>query len=133
MTGACAAGRPCTIKVPAGVDTGTRIQLAGQGEVGSGGGPAGDLYVEVLERPHEIFTREGDDLHCTLTLPMTAAALGTSVPLDTLDGEQVIAIRPGTQSGQVITIAGRGAGRLRSATRGDLLVHIEVATPDEAR
>ncbi len=118
-----------TIKVPAGVDTGTRIQLAGQGEVGSGGGPAGDLYVEVLERPHEIFTREGDDLHCTLTLPMTAAALGTSVPLDTLDGEQVIDIRPGTQSGQVITLDGRGAGRLRYASRGDLLVHVEVATP----
>jgi molecular chaperone DnaJ len=111
------------------VDTGTRIQLAGQGEVGSGGGPAGDLYVEVLERPHEIFTREGDDLHCTLTLPMTAAALGTSVPLDTLDGEQVIDIRPGTQSGQVITLDGRGAGRLRYASRGDLLVHVEVATP----
>ena len=118
-----------TIKVPAGVDTGTRIQLAAQGEVGSGGGPAGDLYVEVLERPHEIFTREGDDLHCTLTLPMTAAALGTSVPLDTLDGEQVIDIRPGVQAGQVLTLDGRGAGRLRSATRGDLRVHIEVATP----
>jgi molecular chaperone DnaJ len=118
-----------TIKVPAGVDTGTRIQLAGQGEVGSGGGPAGDLYVDVIERPHEVFTREGDDLHCTLTLPMTAAALGTTVPLDTLDGEQVINIRPGTQSGQVITIDGRGAGRLRSSSRGDLLVHIEVATP----
>jgi molecular chaperone DnaJ len=121
--------RTLTIKVPAGVDTGTRIQLTGQGEVGAGGGPAGDLYVEVRVRPHEIFTREGDDLHCTLTLPMTAAALGTTVPMETLDGRQVIDVRAGTQSGQVITLAGRGAGRLRSATRGDLLVHVEVATP----
>ena len=118
-----------TIKVPAGVDTGTRIQLAGQGEVGSGGGPAGDLYVEVLERPHEIFTREGDDLHCTLTLPMTAAALGTTVSLETLDGVEEVDIKPGAQAGEMITLRGLGATRLRLGTRGNLLVHIEVSTP----
>jgi molecular chaperone DnaJ len=121
--------RSLTIKVPAGVDTGTRIHLAGQGEVGAGGGAAGDLYVEVVERPHPVFTRRGDDLHCTLTLPMTAAALGATVPLQTLDGEQQVDVRPGAQTGQTVVVPGRGAGRLRSATRGDLHVHLEVLTP----
>ena len=65
-----------------------RVQLAGQGEVGPGGGPAGDLYVEIHERPHEVFTRDGDDLHCTVTLPMTAAALGTTLELPTLAGSE---------------------------------------------
>ncbi len=78
--------RTLTVKIPAGVDTGTRIQLAGEGEIGPGGGPAGDLFVEIVELPHPTFQRRGDDLHCTVTLPMTAAALGASVTLETLDG-----------------------------------------------
>ena len=69
--------RTLTVKIPPGVDTGTRIQLAGEGEAGPGGGPAGDLYVEIVERPHAVFQRQGDDLHCTVSVPMTAAALGT--------------------------------------------------------
>ena len=80
--------RSLTIKVPPGVDTGTRIQLSGEGEVGPGGGPAGDLYVEIVEAPHaDVHAREGDDLHCTVKVPMTAAALGTSLTLETLDGD----------------------------------------------
>jgi molecular chaperone DnaJ len=75
--------RSLTIKIPAGVDSGTRIQLAGHGEVGPGGGPAGDLYVEIAINPHPVFARDGDDLHCTLQLPMTAAALGTALGLAT--------------------------------------------------
>ena len=121
--------RALTVKIPAGVDTGTRIQLTGQGEVGPGGGPAGDLYVEIIERQHPVFTRRADDLHCTLTLPMTAAALGTTVPLETLDGAEDVDIRAGTQAGEVITMRGRGAARLRQGTRGNLLVHVEVTTP----
>ena len=121
--------RSLTIKIPAGVDSGTRIQLAGQGEVGFGGGPPGDLYVEVEERPHDRFTRHGDDLHCTVTLPMTAAALGTTVTLDTLDGEEQIVIRPGTQPGHVIPLRARGAAHLRGVGRGDLLLHVDVAVP----
>ena len=70
--------RTLTVKIPPGVDTGTRIQLTGEGEVGPGGGPAGDLFVEIVERPHALFRRQGDDLHCTVSVPMTAAALGTS-------------------------------------------------------
>lgn len=121
--------RTLSLKVPAGVDTGTRIQLSGQGEVGPGGGPAGDLYVELAITPHPIFTREGDHLHCTLPLPMTAAALGTTVQLDTLDGTQTIEVRPGSQHGEQIKIAARGVPKLRGTGRGDLFVHLEVQTP----
>ncbi|MGR6999588.1 molecular chaperone DnaJ [Yinghuangia aomiensis] len=120
-----------TVKIPAGVDAGTRIQLAGEGEVGPGGGPAGDLYVEIAEVPHATFQRRGDDLHCTVTIPMTAAALGTKVPLETLDGMTEIDIRPGTQSGQSIPLHGRGVTHLRGGGRGDLIVHVEVQTPSK--
>jgi molecular chaperone DnaJ len=121
--------RTLTVTIPAGVDNGTRIQLSGEGEVGPGGGPAGDLYIEIVETPHEIFQRRGDDLHCTVTMPMTAAALGTKVPLETLDGKVDVDIRPGTQSGQSVTLRGRGIQHLRGAGRGDLIVHVEVLTP----
>jgi len=121
--------RTLQVRIPAGVDTGTRIQLTGEGEVGPGGGPPGDLYVEVLERPHPVFTRRGDDLHCTVTLPMTGAALGTTVTLDTFDGPEPVDIRPGTQSGQVIPLRGRGVTHLRGGGRGDILVHVDVETP----
>ncbi|MCU0266813.1 MAG: molecular chaperone DnaJ [Actinomycetia bacterium] len=121
--------RSLQVKVPGGVDTGTRIQLSGEGEVGPGAGPAGDLYVEVVELPHPVFTRRGDDLHCTVTLPMTAAALGTAVVLESFDGEQQVDIRPGTQSGQVIPLRGLGVTHLRGGGRGDVLVHVEVEVP----
>ncbi|MFI6979368.1 molecular chaperone DnaJ [Embleya sp. NPDC050154] len=125
------ARRTLTVKIPAGVDSGTRIQLAGEGEVGPGGGPAGDLYVEIVEVPHTTFQRRGDDLHCTVTIPMTAASLGTKVPLQTLDGTEEIDIRPGTQSGQSIPLHGRGITHLRGGGRGDLIVHVEVQTPSK--
>jgi molecular chaperone DnaJ len=121
--------RSLTIKVPPGVDSGTRLQLTGEGEVGPGGGPAGDLYVEVLVTPHPVFSREGDNLLCTLPVPMTAAALGTSVELDTLDGPRVIEVPSGTQFGERIVLRGLGAPRLRSSGRGDLVVFVEVLTP----
>ncbi|MDF8263363.1 molecular chaperone DnaJ [Luteipulveratus flavus] len=121
--------RSMTIKVPAGVDSGTRIQLSGEGEVGRAGGPAGDLYVEVRVRKHAMFQRQGDDLHCSLELPMTAAALGTTLPLETLDGTRDVDIKPGTQPGDVITLKGLGVTHLRSSVRGDLHVHANVRTP----
>ncbi|MGY1813650.1 molecular chaperone DnaJ [Blastococcus sp. SYSU D00820] len=123
------ARRNITVKVPAGVEDGMRIRLTGHGEVGPGGGPAGDLYVEIAERPHPVFTRDGEDLHCRVTLPMTAAALGTTLSLETLDGEEDVDIRPGTQSGSVLTLRGKGAPRLRATGRGNLVVHVEVETP----
>jgi molecular chaperone DnaJ len=130
------ARRTLKVKIPPGVDTGTRIQLAGEGEVGPGGGPPGDLYVEILETPHPYFTRQGDDLHCTVSLPMTAAALGTALDIETLDGPHHLVVRAGTQSGKLERLAAKGIPHLRATGRGDLIVHIEVVTPtklDEAQ
>jgi molecular chaperone DnaJ len=123
------ARRTISVDVPGGIEDGMRIRMTGQGEVGPGGGPAGDLYIEVTEQPHEMFVREGSDLHCTLAVPMTAAALGTELTLTTLDADERVEIRPGTQSGAVITLRGKGVPRLRSTARGDLHVHVEVRTP----
>jgi len=124
--------RTLTVDVPAGVDTGTRIKMTGQGEVGPAGGPPGDVYLEVRERKHETFVRRGDDLHATLQVPMTAAALGTVVTMDTLDGPQELDLRPGTQPGQVLTLRGLGVGHLHVGGRGDLHVHVEVQVPAPA-
>lgn len=121
--------RSLTIKVPAGVSTGTRIQLSGQGEAGPAGGPQGDLYVEIRVNSDPSFLREGDDLHVTLSVPMTAAALGTDVSLETFDGPQDINIKAGMQSGEVITLKGLGVTHLRGYGRGDLKVHVHVETP----
>ena len=121
--------RTMTIRVPAGVDTGTRIQLAGEGEVGPGAGPAGDLYVEVVVRRDARFQRQGDDLHATLELPMTAAALGASVPFETFDGVSDLEVRRGIQSGEQILLRGLGVTHLRGSGRGDIVIHAMVATP----
>jgi molecular chaperone DnaJ len=133
--------RTLTVKIPAGVDTGTRVQLSEQGEVGPGGGPAGDLYVEISVAPHDTFTRQGDDLHCTVTVPMTAAALGTTLTLPTLEADLEqgagsgvetsfeLEIRAGTQSGAEQVLRGRGVPGLRGSGRGDLVVHTVVETP----
>jgi molecular chaperone DnaJ len=123
------ARRTLTVKIPAGIENGMRIRLSGEGEVGPGGGPPGDLYVEVVERPHPTFTREGDDLHCTIPLPMTAAALGTTVPLTTLDGDEDLDIAPGTQPDAVLTLRARGVPHLRASGRGDLHVHLDIQVP----
>ncbi len=121
--------RTLTVKIPAGVEDQMRIRLAGQGEVGPGGGPPGDLYVEIHERPHDVFSRKGDDLHCRVTLPMTAAALGTRLTIKTLDGEETIECRPGTQPNSTLRIRGKGVPHLRGTGRGDLFVHLDVRTP----
>jgi molecular chaperone DnaJ len=132
--------RAITVKVPPGVDTGTRVQLSGEGEVGPGGGPPGDLYVEVHVAPHPIFERDGLDLRCRVTIPMTAAALGTSIDLPLLEADVeseddstqrsiTLDIAPGTQSGTEKVLRGRGVPSLRSATRGDVIATIEVETP----
>ena len=117
------------IKIPAGVETGNRIQMAGRGEVGPGGGPAGDLYVEIVQKPHEYLHRDGDTLHAALKVSMAAAALGTKVKMETLDGAEEIDIKEGTQSGDTITLKNKGVTHLRHKSRGDLIVHIEVEIP----
>lgn len=131
--------RTINVKIPAGVATGNRVHLVSQGEVGPGGGPAGDLYVELSVTPHEVFKREGDNLEVVVKVPMTAAALGTQVTLDTLEAERddldaelstvAIDIPAGTQSGTRITIPGRGVPRLRRDGRGELGVTLLVQTP----
>jgi molecular chaperone DnaJ len=123
------ARRTVEVGIPAGVEHGMRLRLSGEGEVGPGGGPAGDLYVEIEERKHPTFERHGVDLHAAVPVPMTAAALGTSLKVETLDGPVDIDVKPGTQSGTVIPLRGRGVPRLRSNSRGDLHVHLEVTTP----
>ncbi len=135
--------RTITVKIPAGVDNGTRVQLTDQGEVGPGGGPAGDLYVEIHVADHDTFTRHGNDLHCTVQVPMTAAALGTTLTLPTLEHDVVageespdpdletsfdLEITPGTQSGTEQVLRGRGVPGLRGG-RGDLIVSVLVETP----
>ena len=117
------------IKIPAGVETGNRIQLSGQGEVGPGGGPSGDLYVEIVEIQHEFLIREENNLHISIAIPMAAAALGTMVNIQTLDGVQSVEIKEGTQSGTTVLLRGLGVTKLRGSGRGDLIVHIEVTTP----
>jgi molecular chaperone DnaJ len=106
-----------------------RIRLAGHGEVGPGGGPPGDLYVEIHERPHDVYSRKGDDLHCRVTLPMTAAALGTQLTIKTLDSEEQLEVRAGTQPNSTLRLRGRGVPHLRGTGRGDLFVHLDVRTP----
>ena len=122
--------RTLTVKIPAGVDTGTRIQLAGEGEVGPGGGPAGDLYVEIVERAHPSSPARGDDLHCTLGVPMTAAALGTTLRRSRPRRRpRTVDVRPGTQSGESITLRGLGVPHLRGAAAATSSSHVEVETP----
>lgn len=131
--------RTINVKIPAGVSSGNRIHLAAHGEVGPGGGPAGDLYVELDVAPHEVFQRDGDNLEMVLRIPMTAAALGTEIRVETLEADledadedaaaTTITVPPGTQSGTRIGLDGRGVPRLRSHGRGQLGVTLLVQTP----
>ncbi|GAB3218011.1 molecular chaperone DnaJ [Mycolicibacterium hippocampi] len=124
------ARRDISVKIPAGVGDGMRVRLAAQGEVGPGGGPAGDLYVEVHEKPHDVFVRDGDDLHCTISVPMVDAALGTTVTVEAIiDGPIEITVGAGTQPGSVTTLRGHGMPHLRSGVRGNLHAHIDVVVP----
>ncbi|MDR1187455.1 MAG: DnaJ domain-containing protein [Bifidobacteriaceae bacterium] len=119
------------VEVPVGVDNGNRLRLSGHGEVGPAGGPAADLYIEFKVKRHADFVRDGDDLVATLPLPMTAAALGAAIVIETLDGPREVNVRPGSQPGTVVTLDGLGAGRLNQRTRGDLRVHLDVQVPTD--
>ena len=123
------ARRSIPVDLPAGVDTGIRLQMPNQGEVGPAGGQSGDLYLEIKVRHHDVFSRNGDDLLATLEVAMTDAILGTRTLLKTLDGDVAVEIKPGTQSAEVITIKDRGVTHLRGSGRGDLKIGVQVATP----
>lgn len=122
-----------TFDVPPGIDDGRRLRLSGRGEAGRNGAPPGDLYVRVHVRPHDVFTRDGDDLHCELRLGMVPASLGTHLVMPTLDGEEDLRVPPGTQTGDVMTLRRQGMPRLGGAgiQRGDLHVHCRVTTPTD--
>ncbi len=115
--------------MPAGVSTGDRIRLGGEGEAGRNGGPAGDLYVEINVRPHPIFEREGDDLSCEVPLSFATAVLGGAVNVPTLEGEVSLKIPQETQSGRVFRLRGKGVKPVRGGTQGDLYCRVMVETP----
>jgi len=125
------ARRDIELKIPAGVEDGLRLQLAGSGEVGFGGGPSGDLYVDISLAPHQYFSRNGDELICELEVPLHDAVLGTMVKIVSFDGEIELQVPAGSQTGDVIPVKGKGFGRLRQSGRGDLLVSIQVKIPSK--
>ena len=123
------ARRTLVLNIPAGVEDGLRLQLSGQGEVGFAGGPQGDIYVDVAVRAHEIYSRNGDDLHCTLEVPLHDAVLGNRAKIETFDGEIEVQIEAGAQSGDQIHLKNLGVTHLRGSGRGDLFVTLQLVTP----
>jgi molecular chaperone DnaJ len=117
------------VKIPAGINEGMRIRSAGNGEPGVNGGPAGDLYIEIHLKQHEIFERDGDDLHCTVPVLLTTAALGGHIEVPTLGGKAEIELPEGTQHGKTFRLKGKGIKGLRSSYPGDLYCHVSVETP----
>lgn len=121
--------RPINVKIPAGVDTGTQIRLAGEGEMGEHGGPIGNLYVVLEVKPHAYFRRREDDVVLEMQINVAQAALGDEIEVPTLDGKEKIAVTAGTQTGKVYSLRGKGIPHLRRGGRGDELIVIQVVTP----
>ncbi len=117
------------VKIPAGINDGMRIRSAGNGEPGTNGGPSGDLYIEIRSKQHEIFERDGDDLHCTVPIALTLAALGGAIEVPTLGAKAEIELPEGTQHGKTFRLRGKGVKGIRSSYPGDLYCHISVETP----
>jgi len=117
------------VRIPAGVDTGSKVRIPNKGHAGRGGAPLGDLFIITNVAPHPFFTREGDNLHCTVPITFTEAALGTKIEVPTLDGTATMKIPPGTQSGQRFRLREHGACSLRSNLRGDQFVEVRVVVP----
>jgi molecular chaperone DnaJ len=117
------------ISIPAGIDDGMRIRSTGNGEPGTNGGPPGDLYIEIRMQKHEVFQRDGDDLHCAVPISFTTAALGGEVSVPTLSGEAAIDLPEGTQTGKQFRLRGKGIKGVRASFPGDLYCHITVETP----
>jgi molecular chaperone DnaJ len=121
--------RTLSVKIPAGVDSGDRIRLAGEGEAGVAGSPAGDLYVEVRVRPHKLFERDGDELYCEVPIHFTLAAMGGDLEIPTLDGQVKLRIPQETQTGRMFRLKGKGVKSVRSHRTGDLMCRVVVETP----
>jgi molecular chaperone DnaJ len=118
-----------SVKIPAGVDEGDRVRLSGEGEPGVNGGPAGDLYVQVHIKPHPVFQRDHDDLHCEMPISITTAALGGEIEIPTLDGSARIRVPAESQTGKTFRLRGKGIKGVRSHVAGDLFCHVVVETP----
>ena len=122
--------RTLSVNVPAGVEEGTRIRLAGEGEAGLRGGPAGDLYIFLSIKPHPLFQRDGADLFCRVPISMVSAALGSEITVPTLEGADAkVKLPEGTQTGKQFRIRGKGMPVLRSRDHGDLYIQVVVETP----
>lgn len=121
-----------TVKLPAGVQTGSKVRLAGQGAAGTRGGPPGDLYIETEVAEHPLVRREGDDLHLDLPVTVPEAILGADVRVPTFQGEVTVKVPPGSQSGRRMRLKGRGVPSLKGGTAGDLYLHLQVKVPEEA-
>ncbi|MDB5816718.1 MAG: putative chaperone protein [Rhizobacter sp.] len=117
------------VKIPAGINVGMRFRSAGNGEPGTNGGPSGDLYIEIRMKPHDIFERDGDDLHCTVPVSVTLAALGGAIEVPTLGGKAEIELPEGTQHGKTFRLRGKGIKGVRSSYPGDLYCHVALETP----
>jgi len=117
------------VKIPAGINEGMRIRSAGNGEPGTNGGPSGDLYIEIRVKAHDIFERDGDDLHCTVPVGLTTVTLGGTIEVPTLGGNAEIDLPEGTQHGKTFRLRGKGIKGIRSSYPGDLYAHIAVETP----
>jgi molecular chaperone DnaJ len=118
-----------SVKIPSGIDEGDRIRLSGEGEPGVNGGPPGDLYVQIHLKPHGVFQRDHDDLHCEMPISFTVAALGGEIEIPTLDGIARLKVPAETQSGKVFRLRGKGIKGVRSIGHGDLLCHVVIETP----
>ena len=127
--GAIQEQKTVNLKIPAGVDAGSRLKIVGEGEPGLNGGPSGDLYVILDVQEHEIFKREGTDLFCDFPISFTNAALGAEIEVPTLDGSTKLKIPAGTQSGKIFTLKGKGAPRIGSQQRGSQLIRISIEVP----
>lgn len=118
------------VKIPAGIENGSRIRLSGEGEAGTRGGPSGDLYVFVTVKEHELFKREAHNIHCDVPVSMTTAALGGSIEVPTIDGIKAkVSVPEGTQSGKILRLKDKGMPVMRRSERGDMYIHISVETP----
>jgi molecular chaperone DnaJ len=117
------------VKIPAGIDNGMRIRSSGNGEPGTNGGPPGDLYVEIHIKPHSVFQREGDDLHCEMPISFVKATLGGEIEVPTLSGKVSFTVPEGTQSGKTFRLKSKGIKGVRSGFAGDLFCHVAVETP----
>lgn len=121
--------RTLKLKIPAGVDTGMKMRVAGEGQGGTNGGPPGDLYVFLQVKPHAVFERREYDLHCTVPINIAQAALGTSLDILTFDGLETVKVPDGVQGGETLRLRGKGVPMVNSSGRGDLVIHLQVKTP----